>query len=80
MKVERMYVVFNDDCQEYLIDYECYNAFEDEYDNICDLLSSNDIDGDVFNDMLDNLLDLYGAKRLEGQQYYVVLPQDVKEK
>ena len=53
---------------------------EDEYDNMCDLLRSNDIDGDMFNAMLDNLLDLYGAKRLEGQQHYVVLPQDVKEK
>ena len=71
MKVERIYVIFNDDCHEYLIDYEYYNAFENEYDNICDLLRSND--------MLDNLLDLYGAKRLEGQQYYIVLPQDVKE-
>ena len=80
MKVERIYAIFNDDCHEYLIDYECYNAFEDEYDTICDLLRSNDIDGDVFNDMLDNLLDLYGAKRLEGQQHYIVLPQDVKEK
>ena len=79
MRVERMYVIFNDDCHEYLIDYEYYNAFEDEYDNICDLLRSNDIDGDVFNDMLDNLLDLFGAKRLEGQQYYIVLPQDIKE-
>ena len=47
---------------------------------MCDLLRSNDIDGDVFNDMLDNLLDLYGAKRLEGQQHYIVLPQEVKEK
>ena len=54
-------------------------CFEDEYDTMCDLLRSNDIDGDMFNAMLDNLLDLYGAKRLEGQQYYVVLPQDVKE-
>lgn len=75
-----MYVVFNDGCHEYLIDCECYNAFEDEYDNVCDLLRSNDIDGDMFNAMLDKLLDLYGAKRLEGQQYYVVLLQDVKEK
>ena len=80
MKVERMYVVFNDNRHEYLIDYEYYNAFENEYDNMCDLLCSNDMDGDVFNAMSDNLLDLYGAKRLEGQQYYVVLPQDVKEK
>ena len=47
---------------------------------MCDLLCSNDMDDDVFNAMSDNLLDLYGAKRLEGQQYYVVLPQDVKEK
>ena len=59
MKVERIYVIFNSDCHEYLIDYEYYNAFENEYDNICDLLRSNDIDGDVFNYMLDNLLDLY---------------------
>ena len=80
MKVERMYVVFDDDYHEYLIDHEHYNAFEDEYDTICDLLRSNDIDSDVFNNMLDNLLDLHDAKRLEGQQYYVVLPQDVKEK
>ena len=78
MKVERMYVVFDDDYREYLIDYEYYNAFENEYNNICDLLRSNDIDGDVFNYMLDDLLGLYGAKRLEGQQYYIVLPQDVK--
>ena len=80
MKVERIYVIFNDDCHEYLIDYEYYNDFEDEYDNICDLLRSNDIDSDTFNDMLDNLLDLYGAKRLEGQQYYIVLLQDIKER
>ena len=58
MKVERMYIVFDDDYHEYLIDHEHYNAFEDEYDNICGLLRSNDIDGDVFNDMLDNRLDL----------------------
>ena len=32
----------------------------------------------MFNDMLDDLLDLYCAKRLEGQEHYVVLPQDVK--
>ena len=38
MKVERIYVIFNDDCHDYLIDYENYNAFENEYDNICDLL------------------------------------------
>ena len=31
MKVERIYVIFNDDCHEYLIDYEYYNAFENEY-------------------------------------------------
>ena len=79
MKVERLYVIFNDDWHDYLIDYEYYNAFEDGYGTICDLRRSNDIDGDVFNDMLDNLLDLYSAKRLEGQEYYVVLPQDVKD-
>ena len=38
MEVERMYVIFDDAYHEYLIDYEYYNAFEDEYDNICDLL------------------------------------------
>ena len=79
MKVERIYVIFNSDCHEYLTDYEYYNAFEGEYGNICDSLRSNDIDGDVFNYMLDDLLDLYGAKRLEGQQHYIVLPQDIKD-
>lgn len=75
MKVERIYVIFNDDCHEYLIDYEYYNAFENEYDNICDLLRSNDIDGDndvvlkfKFKDVLGRWVSVSAKTLKEAQQ------------
>ena len=80
MKVKKLYLKLSDGDNDYLVDSEVYNTIEEQLCDLEELLSANIITNEDYSNMVDDLLDNYNAIRLEGQQHYIVLPQDVKEK
>lgn len=79
IKVKQLYVdVSNDSGHTYLIKPEYIEAFEKELRVLEDKLNFDFNYGkdDYCNDF-ENLLEYFNAKPLEGEEVYVVLPNDV---
>ena len=78
-KVKQLYVdVSDDDGHTYLIKLEDIEAFEKELSRIEEAYSEHK-DEDVYYDELTDILDAFSDQRLEGEEVYVVLPNDLIE-
>ena len=80
-KVKQLYVdVSDDDGHTYLIKREDIRSFEKELKVLEDKLNFNFNYGkdDYYNDF-QNLIEHFNAKSLDGEQVFVVLPDDVIE-
>ena len=81
IKVKQLYVdVSDDDGHTYLIKREDIKSFEKELKVLEDKLNFDFNYGkdDYYNDF-QNLIEYFNAKSLEGEQVFVVLPDDVVE-
>ena len=81
IKVNQLYVdVSDDDGRTYLIKREDIKSFEKELKVLEDRLNFDFNYGkdDYYNDF-QNLIEYFNAKSLEGEQVFVVLPNDVIE-
>ena len=81
IKVKQLYVdVSGDDGHTYLIKREDIKSFENELKVLEDKLNFdfNYGEDDFCNDF-QNLIEYFNAKSLEGEQVFVVLPDDVVE-
>ena len=81
IKVKQLYVdVSDDDGHTYLIKREDIKSFEKELKVLEDKLNFDFNYGkdDYYNDF-QNLIEHFNAKSLEGEQVFVVLPDDVVE-
>ena len=81
IKVKQLYVDVSDgDGHTYLIKREDINSFEKELKVLEDKLNFdfNYGEDDYYNDF-QNLIEYFNAKSLEGEQVFVVLPDDVVE-
>ena len=79
IKVKQLYVdVSYDDGDTYLIKLEDINSFEKELKVLEDKLNFdfNYGEDDFCNDF-QNLIEYFNAKSLEGEQVFIVLPEDV---
>ena len=79
IKVKQLYVdVSYDDGNTYLIKLEDINSFEKELKVLEDKLNFdfNYGEDDFCNDF-QNLIEYFNAKSLEGEQVFIVLPEDV---
>ena len=79
IKVKQLYVdVSDDDGHTYLIKREDIKSFEKELKVLEDKLNFdfNYGEDDYYNDF-QNLIEYFNAKSLEGEQVFVVLPEDV---
>ena len=79
IKVKQLYVnVSDDDGHTYLIKREDIKSFEKELKVLEDKLNFDFNYGkdDYYNDF-QNLIEYFNAKSLEGEQVFVVLPDDV---
>ena len=81
IKVKQLYVgVSDDDGHTYLIKREDIKSFEKELKVLEDKLNFDFKYGeDDFCDDFQNLIEYFNAKSLEGEQVFVVLPDDVVE-
>ena len=76
-KVKQLYVdVSDDDGHTYLIKLEDIEAFEKELSRIGEAYSEHK-DEDIYYDELNDILDAFSDQRLEGEEIYVVLPNDL---
>ena len=81
IKVKQLYVdVSDDDGHTYLIKREDIKSFEKELKVLEDKLNFDFNYGkdDYYNDF-QNLIEYFNAKSLEGEQVFVVLPEDIIE-
>ena len=79
IKVKQLYVDVSDgDGHTYLIKREDIKSFEKELKVLEDKLNFdfNYGEDDYYNDF-QNLIEYFNAKSLEGEQVFVVLPEDV---
>ena len=78
-KVKQLYVeVLDDDGHTYLIKLEDIEAFEKCLSRIEESYSEHK-DEDIYYDELNDILDAFSDQRLEGEEVYVVLPNDLIE-
>ena len=76
-KVKQLYVLFDDDSgHKYLIPKTEYGAFEKYLSRIEESLDEHK-DEDIYYDELNDILDALSDQRLEGEEIYVVVPNDV---
>lgn len=76
-KTEKLYVIYEDDSgNRHLIPKEYYNAFDK---NLTRTEESYDEHGDedIYYEQLNDLLEYFSKHTLEGEPYYVVLPEDL---
>ena len=81
IKVKQLYVDVSDDYgHTYLIKREDIKSFEKELKVLEDKLNFdfNYGEDDYYNDF-QNLIEYFNAKSLEGEQVFVVLPEDLIE-
>lgn len=77
--VKQLYVVYEDDCgHKYLIPKSEYGKFDKALTRIEESYKEHN-DGDIYYDELNDLLDSFSNETLEGETYYVVLEEHVKE-
>ena len=78
-KVKQLYVVFDDDSgHKYLIPKDEYIKFDKVLTRIEESYSEHK-DEDIYYDELNDILDAFADQRLEGEEVYVVLPNDLIE-
>ena len=78
-KVKQLYVVFDDDSgRKYLIPKDEYGAFIKSLSRIEESFAEYK-DVDVYYDELNDILDAFSDQRLEGEEVYVVLSNDLIE-
>lgn len=78
-KVKQLYVVFDDDSgHKYLIPKDEYGAFDKCLSRIEDSYSEHK-DEEIYYDELNDILDTFSDQRLEGEEVFVVLPNDLIE-
>lgn len=75
-KVKHLYAKFEDeDGHAYLVPRENYSALLQALDDIYDMLFNED--EDAYYNEFDTILEAYGARNLEGEEYSVVLDEDI---
>ena len=78
-KVKQLYVVFDDgDGHKHLIPKFEYRHFEKALERIEDSFDEHK-DEDIYYDELNDILDAFSDQRLEGEEVYVVLSNDLIE-
>ena len=78
-KVKQMYVIFDDDGgHKYLMPKFEYRHFEKALERIKESFDEHK-DEDIYYDELNDILDAFADQRLEGEEVYVVLPNDLIE-
>ena len=78
-KVKQLYVVFDDDSgHKYLIPKDEYRRFEKALERIEESFDEHK-DEDIYYDELNDILDAFSDQRLEGEEVYVVLSNDLIE-
>ena len=78
-KVKQLYIVFDDDSgHKYLIPKDEYGAFVKCLSRI-EYSFDEHKDEDIYYDELNDILDAFADQRLEGEEVYVVLPNDLIE-
>lgn len=78
-KVKQLYISYTDDCgHRYLIKKEDVFSFEEHLENIEDAFRQHR-DEYLFYEQYNIVLDYFNAKRLEGGEHFIVLPEDVIE-
>ena len=78
-KVKQLYVVFDDNSgHKYLIPKDEFGAFEKCLSRIEESFDEHK-DEDIYYDELNDILDAFADQRLEGEEVYVVLSNDLIE-
>ena len=78
-KVKQLYISYtDDDGHRYLIKKEDVFAFEEHLENIEDSFRQHR-DYEIFYEQYNAVLDYFNAKTLEGEEHFIVLPEDVIE-
>ena len=78
-KVKQLYVVFDDDDgHKYLIPKDEYGAFVKCLSRIEEAYSEHK-DEDIYYDELNDILEAFSDQRLEGEEVFIVLPNDLIE-
>lgn len=76
-KTEKLYTIYKDDSgHRHLIPKEYYSAFDKNLTRIEDSYNEHG-DEDIYYEELNDLLDYFSKHTLEGEPYYVVLPEDL---
>ena len=76
-KTEKLYVIYEDGSgHRHLIPKEYYNAFEKTLTRIEDSFDHHR-DEDTYYEELNDLLEYFSKHTLEGEAYYIVLPEDL---
>lgn len=76
-KTEKLYVIYEDDsCHRHLIPKEYYSAFDKNLTRIEESYDEHG-DGDIYYEELNDLLEYFSKHTLEGETYYVLLPEDL---
>ena len=76
-KTEKLYVIYEDDNgHRHLIPKECYKAFDKNLTRIEESYDEHG-DEDIYYEELNDLLEYFSKHTLEGEPYYVVLPEDL---
>ena len=79
-KTEKLYAIYDDDSgHRHLIQKEYYNAFEKALTRIEESYDEHG-DEDIYYEELNDLLEYFSKHTLEGEPYYVVLPEDLISK
>ena len=78
-KVKQLYICYtDDDGHRYLIKKEDVFAFEEHLETIEDSFRQHH-DYEIFYEQYNAVLDYFNAKTLEGEEHFIVLPEDVIE-
>ena len=76
-KTEKLYVIYEDDSgHRHLILKEYYNAFDKNLTRIEESYDEHG-DEDIYYEELNDLLEYFSKHTLDGEPYYVVLPEDL---
>ena len=76
-KTEKLHVIYEDDSgHRHLIPKECYYDFEKTLTRIEESYDEHG-DEDIYYEELNDLLEYFSKHTLEGEPYYVVLPEDL---
>lgn len=76
-KTEKLYNIYEDDSgHQHLIPKEYYSAFDKNLTRIEEAYNEHG-DENAYYEQLNDLLEYFSKHTLEGELYYVVLPEDL---